>query len=191
MSAAEVTFAARGYDGASIQEIADAAGVSRGMPGYAFGSKAALYEAVLARAFAVPRGLAVQAASQVDQGRPAEALRSAIGAYVDFLAGHPTYVRLLSRAALDHGRQLGESDAHRRALTAGVGALEQILRLGGFRAVDPRQLVVSVLALCFFPFVHHDTLLTPLDLDPADPVFLAERKAHVVDLLLHGVLEVD
>ncbi len=189
LATAEAVFAERGYDAASMQTIADAAGVSRGMPGYAFGSKAALYEAVLERAFAVPRALTVDVAGLADQDRPVEALRVAIEAYVDFLAGHPTYVRLLSRVALDRGARLGQADVHRRALDAAVESLGQLLQAGGLRSVDPRHLVVSVLALCFFPFAHRDTLLAPLDLDPADPRFLAERKAHVVDLLLHGLLD--
>ncbi|MGI9120817.1 MAG: TetR/AcrR family transcriptional regulator, partial [Acidimicrobiales bacterium] len=52
LDVAESVFAERGFDGTSMQDIATAAGVSRGMPGYAFGSKASLYEAVLDRAFA-------------------------------------------------------------------------------------------------------------------------------------------
>ncbi|MDP9362946.1 MAG: TetR/AcrR family transcriptional regulator, partial [Chloroflexota bacterium] len=52
LDAAEALFAERGYEGASLQEIGRAAGVSRGTPGYFFGSKERLYQAVLERAFA-------------------------------------------------------------------------------------------------------------------------------------------
>jgi AcrR family transcriptional regulator len=185
LAAAEVAFADQGYDGASLQVIADAAGVSRGMPGYAFGSKAKLYEAVLERAFAQPRALAARLAAMLGDGGEEE-LDATVAAYIDFLASHPLYVRLLQRAALDGGGRLGHGPAH-------VGALEDAVTLVGdfftpATGDDPRQLLVSLLAMCFFPFAHRDTLLAPLGLDADDPTFLAERKAHVLGLL-HEMLD--
>ena len=55
LDAAERLFAERGYDATSLTEVGAAAGVSRGTPGYFFGSKADLYRAVLYRAFAEVR----------------------------------------------------------------------------------------------------------------------------------------
>ena len=55
LDAAESLFAERGFDGASLEEIGQTAGVSRGTPGYFFGSKEDLYRAVLDRAIAARR----------------------------------------------------------------------------------------------------------------------------------------
>ena len=49
LDAAEQLFADQGYDATSLTEVGTAAGVSRGTPGYFFGSKADLYQAVLDR----------------------------------------------------------------------------------------------------------------------------------------------
>lgn len=184
LAAAEGVFADAGYAGASLQQIATAAGVSRGMPGYVFGSKAALYEAVLRRAFASPRAMAADLLASLDAGgdlRPE--LEGAVGAYIDFLAGNPAYVRLLQRASLDGAGPPGGASAQGEAL---ADAVRLTTGLAGTPTGtgDPRHLLVSLLALCFFPFAHGETLLAPLGLDPHDPAFLAERKAHVVDLLL-------
>lgn len=187
LDAAEAAFADHGYDGASLQKIASAAGVSRGMPGYAFGSKEALYDAVLERAFALPRALVTDLADRRATDPP-EAVAAAIEAYVDFLAGHPAYVRLLQRAALDGSDRLSGSPANASALVDALAGAGEALGSGGFRPVDPRHLVVSVLGLCFFPFAHQHTLLRPLGLDVDDPEFRARYTAHVVDLLLHGLL---
>jgi TetR/AcrR family transcriptional regulator len=180
LTAAEAVFAEAGFAGASVQQIASRAGVSRGMPGYAFGSKARLYQAVLERALAGPQAMVAELLDRLADESPRAVVAEAVGAYVDFLAAHPTYVRLLQRAALD-----GTGD---RVAGASGDALADALRLtasvDGEAGADPRQLLVSVLALCFFPFAHHATLLAPLGLDPHDPAFLAERKAHVVDLLV-------
>ena len=55
LDAAERLFAERGYDATSLHDVGAAAGVSRGTPGYFFGSKPDLYQAVLERAFAEVR----------------------------------------------------------------------------------------------------------------------------------------
>ena len=49
LDAAERLFAEQGYDATSLTEVGAAAGVSRGTPGYFFGTKAELYQAVLDR----------------------------------------------------------------------------------------------------------------------------------------------
>jgi AcrR family transcriptional regulator len=166
-----------------MQRIATAAGVSRGMPGYAFGSKAALYEAVLERAFAQPRALAAQLSAGDTDG--AEVLATGVAAYVEFLAGHPTYVRLLQRAALDGAGRLGHGAAHQSALADALPLVGEVTGTGGGH--DQRQVLVSVLALCFFPFAHRNTLLGPLGVDFDDPAFAGTLTAHILELLRHGL----
>jgi hypothetical protein len=70
---------------------------------------------------------------------------------------------------------------------ASLIAADGFARASGVRLIDPRQLVISVIALCFFPFAHQATLLSPLGLNVQDPRFLTDRKAHITDLLLHGL----
>ena len=55
LDAAERLFAERGFEATSLNDVGAAAGVSRGTPGYFFGSKAELYRAVLERCFAEVR----------------------------------------------------------------------------------------------------------------------------------------
>src|ERR1700704_4998678 len=52
LDAAETLFAERGFEAVSLQEIGEAAGLSRGTPNYFFGSKQDLYVAALERVFA-------------------------------------------------------------------------------------------------------------------------------------------
>ena len=55
LDAAERLFADQGYDATSLSQVGAAAGVSRATPGYFFGSKSDLYQAVLDRCFAEVR----------------------------------------------------------------------------------------------------------------------------------------
>jgi TetR/AcrR family transcriptional regulator len=186
LAAAEAAFAQRGYDGASLQQIARAAGVSRGMPNYAFGAKKDLYEAVLDRAFAAPQAMIADFSALAGKD-VRQAVAAFVGAFVDYLAARPAYIRLLQRAALDDDGYLTGAPGTAAAVRASLIAAADLADAGGVRPFDPRQLVISVIALCFFPLAHQATLLGPLGLDARDPQFLADRKAHVTDLLLHGL----
>ena len=70
--AAEDRFARLGFDGTSLQQIGEAAGVARSTPAYFFGSKKALYDAVLARVIARAQEAMARAYADEDGDRSAE-----------------------------------------------------------------------------------------------------------------------
>lgn len=185
LDAAERLFADRGYEATSLQDVGRLAGLSRGTPGYFFGSKDRLYRAVLERAFAAELqvvGPAVDAG-----GPPEEVLAGLVGRFVDFLAERPTFVRLVGREALAGGDALRETGALTTAIGTGLSGLTDLLARDRLRAPDPARLLVSLVALCWFPFAHADTFLRELGLDPGSPEFVEGHKRHVVDLILRGI----
>ena len=198
LDVAEILFARSGYDAVSLAEVGKEAGVSRGTPSYFFGSKKGLYRAVVERMAGDVRSFVSDPHSGPVSGERGhgvrEAMAAAIGGYVDFLASHPNFVALVGREVLDAGR-LADEEPDLTSLAdvlgdPGAGFLAEGLRRGPFREdVDARQLAVSIIALCFFPFAHADGLLKrQLGLDPYDPAFIEERKRHVVDLVMRGIL---
>ncbi|MDR7481555.1 MAG: TetR/AcrR family transcriptional regulator [Armatimonadota bacterium] len=190
LDAAERLFAAKGYEGTSLGEIGRAARVSRGTPGYFYGSKERLYRAVLERALTAAREVLTQARARAATagGAPEALLREAIGSYLAFLAARPTFVRLIEWETLSGARFLGASPAHIGGLREALAVTQEELARGALRSVDPAHLLLSVMGLCWFPFAHADSLTRSLKLDPRTPAFLAARRAHIVDLLLYGLL---
>src|SRR5438445_13443721 len=100
LAAAEALFAERGFEAVSLQEIGDAAGLSRGTPNYFFGSKQELYVAVLERVFADREKATAHAFAPVSawgQSQRAGSLRRrlarAIASYMPFLVAPPGSVR--------------------------------------------------------------------------------------------------
>lgn len=188
LDAAERLFASRGYEGTSLQEVGAAAGVSRGTPSYFYRSKAELYRAVLARAFEQVRS-AVKSGREraLRSGEPPQVvLAGAVGEYFDFINGHPYFVRLLEWEALQGGGHLGDRGPHLGAMHEAVAAMADELGFGVEDRSEAEQLVLSILALCWFPLIHARTLLPGMGGNPDDPAFVSTRRQHIIDLVLHG-----
>jgi TetR/AcrR family transcriptional regulator len=142
-------FADRGFDGARVDEIAEAAGINKRMIYAYFGDKEGLYRAVLdgclgealelAREGLVPPGAAVRAR--------AEAI---IRRFFDYLTAHPDFVRLLTWEAVARDRR-GRKILLAR-LETGLEPLHAIVRQGIAQGVfredlDPRAFLLAVNAL--------------------------------------------
>ena len=188
LDAAEELFSARGYDGASLGEIGRLAGTSSALPAYFFGDKDGLYHAVLERLLAEREQrlgpLAATAAALLERtGELRAAIEVLIDGYIDFLRERPALVRLMAREALDGGRRLGPGPRHSVAIQDGLDRLVRALPARGGPPVDPQQLLITTVALCFFPIEHNDTMLAAMGLDAAGDQFAAARKRHVADVL--------
>ena len=188
LDAAEELFSARGYDGASLGEIGRRAGVSSALPAYFFGGKDGLYHAVLERLLAQREErlgpLAATAAELLERtGGLRLALEVLIDGYVDFLRERPALVRLMAREALDGARRLGPGPRHSVAVADGLAHFVRSLPPRPGPSVDPEQLLITTVALCFFPLEHNDTMLAAMGLDATSERFATARKRHVVDVL--------
>jgi TetR/AcrR family transcriptional regulator len=185
LAAAEDLFARNGYVAASLQEIGDAAGVSRGLPSYFFGSKEALYDAVVARVVA-RAGEALRIASErAGEQEPADAIGGLIASCLDFFAADPNFVHIVQREALRGG------DPIRDALRGPVleEALAVVQAIAEPLGVDPAHLLIVLAGVCWFPYAHADTLPSALGLDPYAPEFRESHGRAVVELLLAHTAE--
>ena len=188
LDAAERLFAERGYDRASLNEVGTAAGVSRGTPGYFFGSKAELYQAVLDRAFSEVREAvrAGRARALASSQTPEAILAGAVSDYFDFLAARPHFIRLIEREALSGATQL-EGASHLSAGQEALAAISAELGLDDAESDDAAQLLLSIISLCWFPLIHARTVAPAVGVEFSGVDDLERRKRHVVDLVLHGL----
>ncbi len=179
LAAAEDYFAALGFEAATLNQIAETAGVARSTPAYFFGSKEALYDAVLQRAIARSQQAMARAYAKGGDGGSAEdAVESYVGAFLDFLGHDRNFLRLIQREALGDGSRVAEFFG--RAVEEGLAAVAPAAKKAG---ISPERLVLDLAALCWYPFAHEHTLLPALGMKARDPAFLEEHKRHLGDLV--------
>ena len=188
LDAAERLFAQKGYEATSLSEVGSAAGVSRATPGYFFGSKPDLYQAVLDRCFAEVRDAVRtgRARALASAQSPEAILAGAVSDYFDFLAARPNFIRLIEREALNGGR-LPEGVSHLSAGQEALAAISAELGLDDAPSGEAAQLLLSIISLCWFPLIHGRTVAPAVGVAVEDSDDLERRKRHVVSLVLHGL----
>lgn len=190
LDAAERLFAEQGYEATSLSQVGKSAKVSRATPGYFYGSKPELYRAVLDRCFSEVLG-AVRTGREralASGESPEVVLGGAVSDYFDFLVARPNFVRLLEREALTTRGILPEASVELQAGREALAALAVELGLDPGPSGDAAQLLLSIISLCWFPLVHAETVAPAIGVSLDGPAALAQRKRHVINLVLYGVL---
>ncbi|MCA9704820.1 MAG: TetR/AcrR family transcriptional regulator [Myxococcales bacterium] len=131
LEAAELSFAAEGFRGAKLADIADRAGIRRPSLLYHFGTKEALYAQTVERCFARLRQ-ALLAAMSAEGDFPARLGRT-VARYVEFLDAEPQLARIVLRELLD-GQGPGRAILLRQVVPL-LDVVERFVRQQGRAAV--------------------------------------------------------
>lgn len=99
-------FAARGFDGASLAEIARLAGVTQPLVHYHFATKDDLWKEVVREAFAELGRHGIDDTTGLRDLQPLDRLRVAFRRYVNFVAAHPELGRIVSHEGSSGGERL-------------------------------------------------------------------------------------
>ena len=106
--------------------------------------------------------------------------------YFDFLAARPNFIRLIEREALAGARHLEGVD-HLSAGQEALAAISSELGLDDGDSRDAAQLLLSIIALCWFHLIHARTVAPAVGVELDGIEDLERRKRHVVELVLHGM----
>ena len=168
LRAARREFMRHGYSGARVGRISSSGRSSDRMIYYYFGSKEALYIAVLESVYAELG--AAESGLQLDESRPVEALRTLIAFTWRYYLEHPEFVALLSNENLQRGRHIAKSLSVAQLSRPVLGILGRVLaegeRQGVFRrGLDVRHVYLTLAALGYFYLSNRYTLSSFLDRD--------------------------
>lgn len=169
LDAATAIFAEKGYPGASVREITAAARANLAAITYHFGSKAALFEAVMVRALSGLIQLIEGATT--GPGSALDRIERIFSLHFTFLADHPHFRRLAGQVMLSEARIPDRVGAYLRRM---VGTLMRLVvegqKDGSIRPGDPRVLTVALMA----PSIVVNMLRVPMKVGPGldldDPV---------------------
>jgi AcrR family transcriptional regulator len=176
LDVATTLFAERGFEGTSMNDVAERVGMRKASLFYHFATKDALYEAVLDRLVReIGDGLS---AVYVGKGTLVERLEGAADAVSDAFSGRPFVARLLLREAMDwgpviRGKLLGTVLA---VLEGGAAFIEVGQREGVFVGGDPKQLILTALGAHILPFAVVQLVERYVGVDPFAPGFVEARR---------------
>jgi TetR/AcrR family transcriptional regulator len=186
LQAAVREFAEAGISGARTDAIARAAGVNKALLYYYFHDKETLYGAALDHSLSQLSGHMMEVLHR--NLPPSEMIKTYVGTYFDFIAGHAFYRNLMQREMLRaaHGSPHMPRLAKRYFHPLGE-KLGEVLRTGiasgEFRKLDPMHFVTSMVALVIFYFASAPVMKAVSGVDPLSPEKLAERRAAVLDFI--------
>ena len=189
LDAADRVFIRKGTASGRTQDIADEAGVNKALVHYYFGTKAALADAVFARALGllVPRifGILADPGRSLDQKVPA-----IVKEQIDFHSAHPYFAGYMVAELHAHPERVARLVAAQGPIPLDVlrRQLQEGARAGKLRRISPEQFVASMMGLLLFPFAIRSALCELLDFDAARwNAFLEERRRNLPDFVLAGL----
>jgi len=196
LEAARTVFLRHGTAGARMQEIAREAGVNQALLHYYFRTKerlsAAVFQQIASRIFPA---LAQTLAADISLDEKIDGL---IGVYLDNLSRNPFVPGYLISELHHHPERV------QQLLTVAIGAdpqavlpplfkklekqIDERVRAGTMRRIQPHQLVINLISLCIFPFAARPMLSIVFGMDdPAFARFIDQRRKEVPEFVRNAL----
>jgi AcrR family transcriptional regulator len=178
LAAALEVFSSSGFEGASLRQIADQAGVMHQLVVYHFKTKDALWRAAVS---SILGGTAVQLAAwreRSNRDSPAQALRTMVRQFVLFTARRPEFHRIATFEGRADNERIGWliEIYMRPFFEFSTGLIRAAQAVGAARPGDPGQIHYAMIGLVTQSFVFAHEYRTMTGHDPFDPVEI-ERAA--------------
>jgi TetR/AcrR family transcriptional regulator len=180
-------FAAKGYDGARVDDIMRLSKVSKNLIYHYFGSKEKLFIAVLEQAY---QGMhAYQMTWPLDVASPADGIRKLVRSTFKYWRDNPEFIGLLNSENFHRGKHLRKSKVTKAGYGGLIGKISNLLKegekSGDFRTgVDPVELYISISALAYHYLSNRYTLSYLLDRKLSTEDEMKARIVHIEDLTL-------
>jgi AcrR family transcriptional regulator len=152
LNAAAKLFIEKGFGGASMQEIAEALGVTRTAVYYYFKNKDEILTALVEEVTLRARRLSSRVASEATDD-PKERLRALVHQHTMLILSHHNEFRVIDRTEqqLPDRAYRANEDAKRAVLNNFTCAIEDGVKAGVFRVVDAKITAFTLIGMCSWP----------------------------------------
>ncbi len=186
LRAAMSEFADHGFGGARIDAIAERAGVNKKLIYYYFEGKDELFLAVLEQTYADIR--AAERDLHLEASEPLQAIESLVAFTWRHYLAHPEFLALLNSENMHRAGHLKRSRRIRQMNSPLINVLAKVLARGAKsgelrHGIDAMQLYISIAGLAYFYLSNKHTLGAIFGRDLMGEQALAERLAHMTQVV--------
>ncbi len=188
LKVAKSVFAQKGYAGARMQEIADEAGINKALLHYYYRSKEKLFEQVFEEA--VQKLIRPIGVFLADDSALFQKIRKLCHHYYSVLSEFPFIPNfVINELSVDPDRLMTmiQSVGLSEGKETTVKQIDQCIKRGEIRDIDPNELIWNIMCLCVFPFlskpIASNILYKNVDVDQV----LKNRSDKVADFIIESI----
>lgn len=188
LAAARQIFAAKGYAGARMQEIADSAGINKALLHYYYSNKETLFEQIFEEAF--KKILRPLGSFLADDSELFQKIRNICRLYHEVLIEYPFIPNfVINEINSDPTRILKLLDVEGVLEGKEKTALQisEAVKSGVIRPIDPRELILNIISLSIFPFASRPVIKEILYKNDDINEVLKARADRVSDFVIQSI----
>ena len=186
--AAFKVFQLKGFKGARMQEIADEAGINKAMLHYCFKNKELLFEAVFMNAF----GKLAPQINEIFKSQDSifEKIKKFTDSYISFVIDYPFLPQFIIQEMNNNPEFVTKflKKENRPDPTKLIHQIENEIKLGILKPINPKQLLIDIFSMTVFPFAAQALLKGMIQVSNEEFMqLMEERKKYIYEQIITSI----
>ncbi|MBP9601470.1 MAG: TetR/AcrR family transcriptional regulator [Lutibacter sp.] len=181
-------FQLKGFKGARMQEIADEAGINKAMLHYCFKNKELLFEAVFMNAF----GKLAPQINEIFKSQDSifEKIKKFTDSYISFVMNYPFLPQFIIQEMNNNPEFVTKflKKENRPDPTKLIHQIENEIKLGILKPINPKQLLIDIFSMTVFPFAAQALLKGMIQVSNEELMqLMEERKKYIYEQIITSI----
>ena len=181
-------FQLKGFKGARMQEIADEAGINKAMLHYCFKNKELLFEAVFMNAF----GKLAPQINEIFKSQDSifEKIKKFPDSYISFVMNYPFLPQFIIQEMNNNPEFVTKflKKEIRPDPTKLIHQIENEIKLGILKPINPKQLLIDIFSMTVFPFAAQALLKGMIQVSNEEFMqLMEERKKYIYEQIITSI----
>ena len=186
--AAFKVFQLKGFKGARMQEIADEAGINKAMLHYCFKNKELLFESVFMNAF----GKLAPQINEIFKSQDSifEKIKKFTDSYISFVMDYPFLPQFIIQEMNNNPEFVTKflKKENRPDPTKLIHQIENEIKLGILKPINPKQLLIDIFSMTVFPFAAQALLKGMIQVSNEELMqLMEERKKYIYEQIITSI----